>query len=91
MINGVLRAIELKLHHPGVWHFDQIAVMNDEKLKFVPHFVGLVCAIRYKRLGSGPGVLLLSGATYGARRAAVSTVDARALRTKVGAGFVRAP
>jgi predicted flap endonuclease-1-like 5' DNA nuclease len=40
LINGVGRAIELKLHALGVWHFDQIAAMNDEELKFISHFSG---------------------------------------------------
>jgi predicted flap endonuclease-1-like 5' DNA nuclease len=40
LINGVGRAIELKLHQLGIWHFDQIAAMNDEELKFISHFSG---------------------------------------------------
>jgi predicted flap endonuclease-1-like 5' DNA nuclease len=40
LINGVGRAIELKLHKLGIWHFDQIAAMNDEELKFISHFSG---------------------------------------------------
>lgn len=40
LINGVGRSIELKLHQLGIWHFDQIAAMNDEELKFISHFSG---------------------------------------------------
>lgn len=40
LINGVGRAIEQKLHQLGVWHFDQIAAMTEDELRFVSHFVG---------------------------------------------------
>jgi predicted flap endonuclease-1-like 5' DNA nuclease len=40
LINGVGRAIEQKLHALGVWHFDQIAAMSDDELRFISHFSG---------------------------------------------------
>lgn len=40
LINGIGRGIEERLHRLGVWHFDQIAAMNDEELKFISHWAG---------------------------------------------------
>jgi predicted flap endonuclease-1-like 5' DNA nuclease len=40
LINGIGRGIEDRLNKLGIWHFDQIAAMNDEELKFVSHWAG---------------------------------------------------
>jgi predicted flap endonuclease-1-like 5' DNA nuclease len=40
LINGVGRALEQKLHALGVWHFDQIAAMSDDELRYVSQAVG---------------------------------------------------
>jgi predicted flap endonuclease-1-like 5' DNA nuclease len=40
LINGVGRAIETKLNQLGVWHFDQIAAMNDKEILFLSHWSG---------------------------------------------------
>ncbi len=37
LINGVGRSIEQKLHALGIWHFDQIAAMGEEELRFISH------------------------------------------------------
>ncbi|MGL4497366.1 MAG: hypothetical protein ACRCUX_16255 [Beijerinckiaceae bacterium] len=40
LVNGIGRAIEQKLNGLGIWHFDQIAAMSDDELKFISSFVG---------------------------------------------------
>lgn len=40
LINGVGRALEQKLNTFGIWHFDQIAAMSDDELRFISHWLG---------------------------------------------------
>lgn len=40
LINGVGRALEQKLNGFGIWHFDQIAAMSDDELRFISHWLG---------------------------------------------------
>jgi predicted flap endonuclease-1-like 5' DNA nuclease len=40
LVNGIGRGIEKKLHLHGVWHFDQIAAMTEDELKWISEAVG---------------------------------------------------
>ena len=40
LINGVGRALEQKLNQFGIWHFDQIAAMTEDELRYLSHWLG---------------------------------------------------
>ncbi len=40
LINGIGRAMEQKLNALGIWHFDQIAAMNEDELRYISHHIG---------------------------------------------------
>ncbi len=89
LINGIGRGIEDRLNKLGIWHFDQIAAMNDEELKFVSHWAGFPGRALRENWKSEAAILGKGGDTEHSRAVKAGKIPSASTSPKTRAeGFV---